>query len=93
MRLPSPRVLTTLGLLLLAAVATLAQEATSNPVVNSADTPAITGTSTPPADTQAADTPTADTTKPSPIITDADAHAPVLPPDGTVAALPPTTAS
>jgi hypothetical protein len=95
MKLPSPRVLTTLGLLLLAAVATLAQEATSNPVVQSAGTPAITGTSTPPADThaadtQAADTPTADTTKPSPIITDADAHAPVLPPDGTVAALPPT---
>jgi hypothetical protein len=60
---------------MLAAVATLAQETgVSNPVVTNAATPAV-------SDSDIA------SAKPSPAIT--DAHAPVLPPDGTVAAEPP----
>jgi hypothetical protein len=86
MRFPSPRVLVTFALLLLAAVATLAQEtgvSNPDPVVTTAEAPALTGTT-------ATETVTI-TTKPSPAIP--DAHAPVLPPDGGVTTMPPVAAT
>lgn len=88
MRFPSPRVLVTFALLMLAAVATLAQEtgvSNPDPVVTTAEAPALTGTSTTTTETVAV------TAKPSPAI--ADAHAPVLPPDGGITTMPPVSAA